>query len=93
MEMQQKDSPIWCPTVTKESLVIGKGKKVGTLYLFTSNTNSYISLASRGVDMSLWNHRLGHMSEKVMQILHKINLFPDLKQIDLDFCENCVYGK
>jgi hypothetical protein len=23
----------------------------------------------------------------------KINLFPDLKQIYLDFCEHCVYGK
>jgi hypothetical protein len=33
------------------------------------------------------------MSEKGMQILHKINLLPDLKQIDLDFCEHCVYGK
>jgi hypothetical protein len=33
------------------------------------------------------------MSEKGMQILHKINLFPDLKQIDLDFYEYCVYGK
>jgi hypothetical protein len=33
------------------------------------------------------------MSEKGMQILHKRNLFPDLKQIDLDFCEHCVYGK
>jgi hypothetical protein len=33
------------------------------------------------------------MSEKGMQILHKRNLFPDLKQIYLDFCEHCVYGK
>jgi hypothetical protein len=33
------------------------------------------------------------MSEKGMQILHKSNLFLDIKQIDLDFCEHCVYGK
>jgi hypothetical protein len=33
------------------------------------------------------------MSEKGMQILHKINLLPYFKQIDLDFCEHCVYGK
>jgi hypothetical protein len=33
------------------------------------------------------------MSEKGMQILHKRNLLPDLKQIDLDFCEHCVYRK
>jgi hypothetical protein len=36
--------------VTKGSLVIAKGNKVGTLYLCTSNTNSYISLSSTGVD-------------------------------------------
>jgi hypothetical protein len=28
-----------------------------------------------------------------MQILHKRNLLPNLKQIDLDFYEHCVYGK
>ena len=79
--------------VTKGSLVIEKGEKVGTLYLFTGNTDSSISLYSIGVDTTLWHHRLGHMSEKGMQMLHKRNLLPDLKLIDLDFCENCVYGK
>ena len=33
------------------------------------------------------------MSEKRMKILHSRNLFPGLKNTDLDFCENCVYGK
>jgi hypothetical protein len=32
------------------------------------------------------------MSEKGMQILNKINLLPNIKQNDLNFCENCVYG-
>ena len=41
----------------------------------------------------MWHHRLGHMSEKGMQILHSKNLFPGLKQVDLKFSENCVYGK
>jgi hypothetical protein len=79
--------------VIKGSLVIEKGEKVGTLYLYTCNTNYSISLASTGVDTTLWHHRLGHMSEKGMKILHKRNLLLDLKQIDLDFCEHCVYGK
>jgi hypothetical protein len=79
--------------VTKGSLVIEKGEKIGTLYLCTSNTNSSISLASTGVDTTLWHHRLGNMSEKGMQILHKRNFFPYFKQIDLDFYEHCVYGK
>jgi hypothetical protein len=79
--------------VIKGSLVIAKGEKVGTLYLCTSNTNSSIFLDSTRVDTTLRHHRLEHMSEKGMQILHKRNLLPDLKQIDLDFCEHCVYGK
>jgi hypothetical protein len=79
--------------VIKGSLVIEKREKVGTLYLCTCNIDSYISLASTKVDTTLWNHRLGHMSEKGMQILHKRNLLTDLKQIDLDLCENCIYGK
>jgi hypothetical protein len=79
--------------VTKGSLVITKGEKVGTLYLCIGNTDSSISLTSIGVDTTLWHHRLGHMSEKGMHILHKRNVFPDMKQIDLDFCEHFVYGK
>jgi hypothetical protein len=79
--------------VTKGSMVIEKGEKVGTLYLCNGNTKSSISLASTVVDTTLWNHRLGHMSEKGMQILQKIILLADLKQIGLDFCEHCVYGK
>ena len=33
------------------------------------------------------------MSEKGMQILQSRKSLPGLKQIDLEFCENCVYGK
>ena len=65
--------------VTKGSLVIAKGEKVGTLYLSTGNIISSISLASTGTNTALWHHRLGHMSEKGMQILHSKNLLPDLK--------------
>jgi hypothetical protein len=63
------------------------------LYLCTGNIDYFISLASTGVDTTLCHHRLGHMSEKGMQIIHKRNLLPDIKQIDLDFCEHCIYGK
>ena len=52
--------------VTKGSLVIEKGEKVGTLYLCTGNTDSSIYLASTRVDTTLWHHILGHMSEKGM---------------------------
>jgi hypothetical protein len=77
--------------VTKGSLVIAKGEKVGTLYLCTGNTDSSISLAYARVDTTLWHHRLGHMSEKGMHILHKMNLFPDLKKVDMDFCMSTMF--
>jgi hypothetical protein len=79
--------------ITKGSMVMEKGEKVGTLYLCTGNVDSSISLASTGVDTTLWHHRLGHLSEKGMQILHKRNMLPYLKQVDLDLCEHFVYGK
>ena len=79
--------------VTKGSLVIAKGGKVGTLYLCNGISNFVNALTSKGEYMALWNHRLGHMSEKGMQILHSRNLLPGLKHVDLKFCENCVYGK
>jgi hypothetical protein len=69
--------------VSKGSLEIAKGEKVGTLYLCIGNIGFSISLDSTGVDTILRHHRLGHMSEKGIEILHKINLLPDLKQIDL----------
>jgi hypothetical protein len=59
--------------VTKGSLVIEKGEKIGTLYLCTDNIDSSIYLASTRVDTALWHHRLGNMSEKGIYILHKRN--------------------
>eukprot|EP00253_Pinus_taeda_P023081 PITA_23081 len=79
--------------VTKGALVIEKGEKVGTLYLYNGISNSVNALTSKGADAALWHHRLGHMSEKGMKILHSRNLLPGLKNVDLDFCENCIYGK
>ena len=77
--------------VTKRALVIEKGEKVGTLYLCNGIYNSVNALTSKGADVALWHHRLGHMSEKGMEFLHSRNLLPGLKNVDLDFCENCIY--
>ena len=85
--------------VTKGSMVIAKGDRIGTLYLCPHNTDysMYVAStktgASRETGAVLWHHRLGHMSEKGMQIIHSRKLLPNLKQVSLEFCENCVYGK
>ncbi|KAK2979892.1 hypothetical protein RJ640_023963 [Escallonia rubra] len=43
--------------------------------------------------ITLWHHRLGHLSESGMRILHSKNALLGMKNIQLDFCEGCVYGK
>eukprot|EP00253_Pinus_taeda_P004888 PITA_04888 len=79
--------------VTKGALVIAKGEKVGKLYLCNGIFNSVNALTSKEADAALWHHRLRHMSDKGMKILHSRNLLSGLKNVDLDFCENCIYGK
>ena len=52
--------------ITKGSLVIEKGDRVGTLYLCPHNTDYSISVASTEIGVALWHHILDHMSEKGM---------------------------
>ena len=67
--------------------VVAKGVKVRKLYLCTPNT--YSTLASidnvnvgkytidvARTDSKMWHHRLGHMIEKGMKILHSKIVFP-----------------
>ena len=79
--------------VTKGSLVVAKGTKVGTLYLCIGNTYSTLAAIDNvnakkatidvaRTDSKMWHHRLGHMSEKGMKILHSKNLLPGMKNID-----------
>ena len=71
--------------VTKGSMVIAKGDRIGMLYLSPHNTDYSISVASIEIGVTLWHHRLGHMSEKGMQILHSRKLLQDLTQVSMEF--------
>ena len=66
--------------VTKGSMVIAKGNRIGTLYLCPHNTDYSISIASIEIGATLWHHRLGHMSVKGMHILHSRKLIPDMSK-------------
>jgi hypothetical protein len=76
--------------------VIMKGVKRGTLYFLqgTMLTDSIV-VASSEIDQEdmtkLWHMRLGHMSERGMQILVKNDLLCGHKIKDLGFCEHCVF--
>ena len=74
-------------------MVIEKGDMIGTLYLCPHNTDYSIFVASTETGVELWHHRLGHMSEKGMQILHSRKQLPNMKHVSLEFFENYVYEK
>lgn len=78
--------------VTKGSMVVARSKKEGTIYL-TNNSTSFIAVADKGIDSNTWHYKLGHMSEKGMKILHSKSKLEGLKSLDLEFCEDCVFGK
>ena len=43
----------------------------------------------------LWHQRMGHVREKVLQILHGKGMVEGMSNFSLDFhfCEHCLYGK
>ncbi|KAL8140268.1 hypothetical protein V2J09_006289 [Rumex salicifolius] len=41
----------------------------------------------------LWHMRLGHMSEKGLNLLGKKDLLKYMKKPCMEFCEHCLYGK
>ena len=49
--------------------------------------------SSSSADCMTWHRRLGHMSEKGMQIMAAGERLPGLNKIDLTFCEDCILGK
>jgi len=45
------------------------------------------------ISTELWHNRLGHMSEKDMQILAKKSLLPGKEGTTLETCDDCLAGK
>ena len=67
-------------------------KKTSTLYM-TSSPRDTIAVADASTDTNLWHHRLGHMSKKGMKMLLSKGKLPELKSIDFDMRESCIFGK
>ena len=82
--------------VSKGALVVMKAEKVGNLYRLKGSTQvseAVVASEKEEAGTHLWHQRLGHMSEKGLQILMKHKSLPDLKSLKLDFYKHCVYGK
>ncbi|KAG8376743.1 hypothetical protein BUALT_Bualt09G0095500 [Buddleja alternifolia] len=80
--------------LTKCSLITAKGKKKNSLYLMQAKlSNGKVNAAVNSFSIELWHKRLGHLSQKGMQLLAKKKLLPDVNGIELQTCVDCLAGK
>ena len=83
--------------VIKGSMVVIKRIKNHGLYEVISEIviqNQPTRLIASGDDKSIkWHNRLGHISEKGLQILSKRGLLEGDQITNLEFCETCVLRK
>ncbi|CAN0846213.1 Retrovirus-related Pol polyprotein from transposon TNT 1-94 [Linum grandiflorum] len=66
--------------LSRGSLVVAKGKKESTLYMTSAkHSKGGINVVEKDSSIELWHKRLGHLSEKGLQILSKKQLLPGAK--------------
>lgn len=70
-------------------------KRLDTLYIFrgTTETGHSLSVKKRGDNTVLWHQRLGHMSQKNMDLLVKRGFLDRKKVSTFSICEDCIYGR
>ena len=78
--------------LTKGSLIMARGRKKGSLYVAQAKLfKKEVNIASD--DMDIWHQRLGHMSEKCLNIISRKKLLPGIKGRSLTPCHDCLAGK
>ncbi|KAF8388510.1 hypothetical protein HHK36_027184 [Tetracentron sinense] len=80
--------------LSKGSLIVAMSEKKATLYrmkahLFKGKVNTILEDSSP----NLWHQRLGHMSEKGIQVLENMQLLPGMKGTSIEPCDHCLSGK
>ncbi|KAL2231966.1 UNVERIFIED_CONTAM: Retrovirus-related Pol polyprotein from transposon TNT 1-94 [Sesamum indicum] len=78
--------------ISREAMTLARGLKSGTLYM-AGGSSSNIPFAETVSQANLWHNRLGHMSEKGMNVLKSKGRLPELKSVEVSHCEHCVFGK
>ena len=78
--------------ISKGVMTVTQGKKSGTLYM-TADARCLIAVVVGNETPKLWHQRLGHMSEKGMNIMHSKGKLPCLHSVEIDMCEDCILGK
>ncbi|WVZ20353.1 hypothetical protein V8G54_007675 [Vigna mungo] len=73
------------------SMIVARGKKEGSLYCMQGKIYKGETNVAQEESKELWHKRLGHMSEKGLEILAKDHL-QSIKGQPLELCEDCLAG-
>src|SRR5262249_25214430 len=79
--------------LTNGSLIVAKGEKRSTLYLMSAKLSKGDVNVLDDNSIKFWYKRLGHMSEKRLQMLIKKILLSDVKGTPLKTCTDYLAGK
>jgi GAG-pre-integrase domain len=80
--------------LSKGSMVVAKGKSWNSLYRTHAKVlKNGLNAVQTGNSVNLWHQRLGHMSEKGLQILASKSHILSTKDEVLDTCDYCLFGK
>lgn len=81
--------------IIKGALIVARGELLGGLSWLIGDTMVDDAIVANVVTEAImtWPRRLGHISKQGQNILLDRNLPSGLKSIDLEFCEDCRFGK
>ncbi|KAL0413795.1 UNVERIFIED_CONTAM: Retrovirus-related Pol polyprotein from transposon TNT 1-94 [Sesamum radiatum] len=78
--------------IMKGSLTVFKAEKRRNLYFCHVEYDLLAASAKHSEISDLWHKRLGHMSVKGLDLLHKQGMLKE-KCDDMSFCDDCILGK
>ncbi|KAK9000155.1 hypothetical protein V6N11_080661 [Hibiscus sabdariffa] len=80
--------------LTRNSMIVARGNKQGSLYVTQGKIcKEEANVACDNSCLELWRKRLGHISEKGLQILAQKALIPEVKGKAIQPCIHCLAGK
>ncbi|KAL0458605.1 UNVERIFIED_CONTAM: Retrovirus-related Pol polyprotein from transposon TNT 1-94 [Sesamum latifolium] len=78
--------------IMKGSLNVFKAERKKNLYICSVTYDIVAASVTHMNTSEIWHKRLGHISSKGLEILHKHGFLND-KINDLSFCDDCILGK
>ncbi|KAL0436613.1 UNVERIFIED_CONTAM: Retrovirus-related Pol polyprotein from transposon TNT 1-94 [Sesamum radiatum] len=78
--------------IMKGSLTVFKAEKKRNLYFCRVKYDLLAASVKHAKTSDLWHKRLGHMSAKELDLLHKQGMLNE-KCDDMSFCDDCILGK